>query len=265
MVVATRPATQPHKPTTPMRDFASLYEALDASTGTADKLAALVAYFQNERHADAAWAAYVLAGGKPRQAVPTAVLRAAACHAAGLEEWLFEECYQAAGDLAETIAHVLPLARGTSSEGLAHWIEQRILPLRGLPAAEQQARLLQAFDELDALGRFLFVKLIGGGFRVGVSRLLVQRALAEVAGLPAQLVAERLVGFTDAKRAPTAADFAAGAASRIRSFSPTRSKASRRRRSARCPTGSRSGSTTASGRRSCAGVGNAGSGRAARS
>jgi DNA ligase-1 len=192
-----------------MRDFAALYEALDASTATADKLAALVAYLRVERHADAAWAVYVLAGGKPRQAVPTAVLRAAACQAAGLEEWLFEECCQAAGDLAETIAHVLPLGAATGGEGLAHWIEERILPLRALPPAEQQARLIVAWGELDALGRFLFVKLIGGGFRVGVSRLLVQRALAEVAGVPAQLVAERMVGFTDAKRAPTAADFAA--------------------------------------------------------
>jgi DNA ligase-1 len=51
---------------------------------------------------------YFLAGGKPRQVVPTALLRELACQRAGIPDWLFEECYQAVGDLAETIAHVLP-------------------------------------------------------------------------------------------------------------------------------------------------------------
>lgn len=48
------------------------------------------------------------------------------------------------------------------------------------------------------------MKLIGGGFRVGVSRLLVQRALAQVAGLDATLVAQRMMGWTatDLDRGP---------------------------------------------------------------
>jgi DNA ligase-1 len=195
-----------------MRDFATLYEALDASTATGAKLSALVAGLRRAAPEDAAWAVYLLAGGKPRQAVPTALLRAAACHAAGIPDWLFDESYQAAGDLAETIAHVVPLgeqAHVAAAQGLAHWMEQHVLALRGLPAAEQQARLVADLQALDPLGRFLFVKLIGGGFRVGVSRLLVQRALAELAGVPAPRMAERLVGFTDSKRAPTAADWVA--------------------------------------------------------
>ncbi|HSM20791.1 MAG TPA: ATP-dependent DNA ligase, partial [Rubrivivax sp.] len=82
-------------------------------------------------------------------------------------------------------------------------------PLRGLPPSEQAERLNAAWDELDAGGRFLFVKLIGGGFRVGVSRLLVQRAVAEHAGLDARLVAQRLVGWTDARTTPSAAHWQA--------------------------------------------------------
>jgi DNA ligase-1 len=191
-----------------MRRFARLYEALDASTGTADKVAALVRYLGGAPAADAAWAVYFLAGGKPRQAVPTALLREAACRRAGLDDWLFEECYQAVGDLAETIALVLPprAAAGLAAPeaGLAEWMEQRLLPLRGLPPAEQAARVTAAWDELDAAGRFLFVKLIGGGLRVGVSRLLVQRALAELTGLDAKLLAQRLVGWTDARHGPSA-------------------------------------------------------------
>jgi DNA ligase-1 len=200
-----------------VRRFSALYEALDASTATGDKLAALKRYFAGTAGtagtADAAWAVYFLAGGKPRQVVPTAVLREAACRAAGLPAWLFEECYQAVGDLAETIAHVLPPGRGAAAQvgelGLAAWVEERLLVLRGLAPEEQIARLVEAFDELDVAGRFLLVKLIGGGFRVGVSRLLVQRALAEHAGLDVKLVAQRMMGYADARAAPGAARLAA--------------------------------------------------------
>jgi DNA ligase-1 len=191
-----------------MREFAALFEALDASTSTAAKVASLAAYFRAASAADAAWAVYFLAGGKPRQVVPTALLRATACAAAGVDDWLFEECYQAVGDLAETITHVLPAAPSVSTEGLAHWVEQRLLPLKGLAPAAQSERLRAAFDELDAPGRFLLVKLIGGGFRVGVSRLLVQRALAEASGLDAKTIAQRMMGWIDAKAVPSAERYA---------------------------------------------------------
>lgn len=192
-----------------MKRFSTLFAELDASTATTAKLDALRRYYADAPAADAAWATYFLAGGKPRQVVPTAVLRAAACEAAGIEDWLFEECYQAVGDLAETIAHVLPPPSRESDAGLAEWVEARLLPLRGLPPAEQSQRLRALWDELDAAGRFLLVKLIGGGFRVGVSRLLVQRALAAHAALDPKLVAQRMMGYADAKAAPTASRFEA--------------------------------------------------------
>jgi DNA ligase-1 len=192
-----------------MRRFADLFQALDASTSTGDKVAALRAYFEATPPADAAWAVYFLAGGKPRQVVPTALLRDIAWRRAGIDEWLFEECYQAVGDLAETIAHVLPPGHAAEPAGLAVWIEQRLLPLRGLSPEDQAERVGAAFDALDAPGRFLLVKLIGGGFRVGVSKLLVQRALAEVAGLDAKVMAQRLVGWTEARATPSGERYAA--------------------------------------------------------
>jgi DNA ligase-1 len=192
-----------------VRRFAALFDELDASTATNDKLAALQRYFAAAPAADAAWALYFLAGGRPRRVVPTALLRATACRCAGIDDWLFDACYQAVGDLAETIAHVLPPPAAVSDEGLAHWVEARLLLLRGLDPAAQQARLAAAFDELDATGRFLFVKLIGGGFRVGVSRLLVQRALAAQAGLDPKVVAERMMGYTEARATPSAERFEA--------------------------------------------------------
>jgi DNA ligase-1 len=187
-----------------MRAFAALYAELDASTATTAKVDALVRYFNTAVPRDAAWAVYFLAGGKPRAVVGSRALREFAVAASGLPDWLFEESYQAVGDLAETIAHLLPPPLCASELGLARWIEERLLPLRGLPPAEVLARLRAYAEELDGAGRFLLIKLIGGGFRVGVSKLLVTRALAQHAGVDAKLAAQRLIGYTDIARLPTA-------------------------------------------------------------
>ena len=192
-----------------MQRFARLYAELDASTATEHKLAALQRYLAEADPADAAWGLYFLAGGKPRQTVPTALLRAAATAAAGIPDWLFEASYQAVGDLAETIAQVLPPPQHRSALGLAVWVTERLLPLRGAPPEQQAAQLRAWWDELPVDQRFLLTKLIGGGFRVGVSKLLVQRALARHAGLDAKLVAQRFMGWTDARSQPSAAGLAA--------------------------------------------------------
>jgi len=192
-----------------MREFSRLYAELDATTSTTRKLAALQDYFGRADAADAAWAVYFLAGGKPRQAVPTGLLKQCAMEYAQIDEWLFEECYHSVGDLAETIAHVLPPPKGSSDLGLARWMEERIAPLRGADPAVIRTALFAAWNELDWQGRFLLAKLIGGGFRVGVSRLLVTRALASVAQLDPKLVAQRMVGWTDGRARPDARRFAA--------------------------------------------------------
>ncbi|MEO7710730.1 MAG: ATP-dependent DNA ligase, partial [Caldimonas sp.] len=165
---------------------------------------ALKRYFADAAPRDAAWAVYFLAGGKPRQVVPSGVLWAIACRKAGIDDWLFDACYQAVGDFAETVAHVLPPPAHESDLGLADWIEERLLTLRGLAPEEQALRIASYWDELDTAGRFLLNKLIGGSFRVGVSKLLVQRALAEGAQVDAKLVAQRMMGYTDGRVAPSA-------------------------------------------------------------
>ena len=190
-----------------MREFARLYAELDETTSTTRKLDALQSYFSHAAPENAAWAVYFLAGGKPRQAVPTKLLRQYAIEYAGLDEWLFDESYHAVGDMAETIAHILPPPSRRSDVGLAEWMEQRIGPLRGAAPGTIREALYAAWDELDWRERFLFVKLIGGGFRVGVSRLLVTRALAAIAAVDSKLIAQRLMGWTDNSVRPTATSF----------------------------------------------------------
>jgi DNA ligase-1 len=186
-----------------MKRFSRLFSELDATTSTNEKVEALTRYFNEAPPQDAAWAVYFLSGGKPRQVVKTASLVSLACQIAQIEYWLFDESYQSVGDLAETIALVLPRGEEPSDVGLAEWVEQRLLPLRGMPDEEVAQRVAGYWRELDTLGRFLLIKLVGGGFRVGVSKLLVQRALATHAGIDAKRVAQRMMGYTDGKVPPS--------------------------------------------------------------
>ncbi|MDB5748173.1 MAG: ATP-dependent ligase [Massilia sp.] len=190
-----------------MREFARLFAELDETTATNRKLDALQTYFSTASPENAAWAVYFLAGGKPRQAVPSKLLRQYAIEYAVLDEWLFDESYHAVGDMAETIAHILPAPEKRSDVGLAEWMTERIGPLRGADPGVIREALFSYWNELDTRERFLFCKLIGGGFRVGVSRLLVTRALASIAAVDSKLIAQRLMGWTDGSVRPTATGF----------------------------------------------------------
>ncbi|MEN0106917.1 MAG: ATP-dependent DNA ligase [Pseudomonas sp.] len=187
-----------------MKAFAELYARLDATTSSNAKLQAMQDYFAAAEPADAAWAVYFLAGGRPRQVVPTKVLRELATRLAGLPDWLFEESYQAVGDLAETISLLVPQAQHRDEHGLAWWLQEQLLPLRGLPPEELAERLPPLWAQLDRQSLMVSLKLLTGAFRVGVSKLLVTRALAALAGIDAKRVAQRLVGYTDLAHRPSA-------------------------------------------------------------
>ncbi|WP_371915204.1 ATP-dependent DNA ligase [Nitrosospira sp. Nsp11] len=187
-----------------MREFAGLYNELDSTTATIGKLDALKRYFSHAQPANAAWAVYFLAGGKPRQTISTKLLRQFSTEMSGIPEWLFDECYLAVGDLAETIAHILPPPGNESCIALAVWMEERIIPLRNETPEKIRGALFGYWDELQADERFLLIKLISGGFRVGVSKLLVVRALSELSGLDIKIVSQRMMGWTDSGLQPSA-------------------------------------------------------------
>jgi DNA ligase-1 len=177
-----------------VRDFARLYAALDETNRTGEKVEALTRYFEQAPPADAAWAVYFLIGRKPRQVVPSKKIREWAAAEAGVPDWLFQESYDAVGDVAETVALLLPPAEHSTDLPLAEWVEERLLPLRGAGEEAQRAAMLDAWRAMDGPQRFVWNKLISGGFRVGVSQQLVTRALAKVGGVEAAVVAHRLMG-----------------------------------------------------------------------
>lgn len=178
-----------------MKAFAALFASLDETTKTSEKVSALVGYFATCSPHDGAWAVYFLTGHKPRQIVKSALVKRWAAEAAGVPEWLFVGCYPAVGDLGETLALLVPPSMSPARDAsFTEWVENRLLTLRNQPESVQQSKMLQAWADLDTPGRFIWNKLITGSLRVGVSQLLVVRALAEWAGVAAATVAHRLMG-----------------------------------------------------------------------
>ena len=177
-----------------MKQFAQLFSALDETTKTNAKVAAMVEYFSQADAADAAWAVWFLSGNRPKRLIPVRRLAAWAMDVADVPPWMFDECYAAVGDLAETITLLLPAAESEANLPLHEWIEVRILPLASSSESAQHEMVTSAWRELDGVERFVFNKLITGELRVGVSQSLVVRALSQATGIPATILAHRLTG-----------------------------------------------------------------------
>ncbi len=179
-----------------MRRFAALYEALDATTRTNAKVEAIVEYLRDVPPEDAAWAVFFLTGRRLKRLISGRILRAWAGRVAGVPEWLLAEAHAAVGDSAETAA--LLVAGGPDPDAAAlplhRWLEERILLLRDQPPAHQQTLVTAWWAELPRSEVFILNKLLTGALRVGVSHLLVVRALAALSGLPPAVITHRLMG-----------------------------------------------------------------------
>ena len=176
-----------------MKRFAALFNAIDQSTKTTVKVAALANYFSAAPDDDRLWTIALFSGRRPKRAVTTTKLREWAAERANIPLWLFEESYSIVGDLAETITLVLPPNPTQDDQSLAAWIAA----LREIYTQDEEARkafVLDAWATLGGTERFIFNKLITGGFRVGVSQKLMTRALSRATGKPEPELAHRLMG-----------------------------------------------------------------------
>lgn len=183
--------------------FAQLYQSLDSTTKTNEKVAAMASYFRSVEAIDAAWAVHFLSGNRLKRLVPNKLLRVWAAEQAGIEQWLFEESYHSVGDLAETLSLVVPAGRLRPDRPLHHWVTERLMPLRSMDESGQKAAVVQIWNDTSPMVRLVVMKLITGAFRVGVSKRLVTRAIAEQYAIPADVVSHRLMG----NWSPTAAFF----------------------------------------------------------
>ena len=177
-----------------MKSFTRLFARLDETNKTLAKQAAMVEYFHDAPPADAAWAVYFLSGRKLKRLLLSRELRAWGAAEAGVPDWLFEASYEVVGDLAETLALLLPDPGESSDLPLKTFVEDRLLPLKQMEEGERRAAVVRLWRELDRPQRFVAGKLMTGSFRVGVSQRSVIKALAEVGDVPTELVAHRMMG-----------------------------------------------------------------------
>jgi DNA ligase-1 len=181
-----------------MRAFSVLYEELDTTTSTNLKVAAMVRYFNNAAPADAAWAAYILSGRRLKRFIGPATLGRWLVESSALPDWLIEECSASVGDLAETIALLMESNQAAAAVvpdlPLSTWIEDRLLPLREVDEQQQQVAITEWWRTLPYRECFILNKLLTGELRVGVSELLVTRALSEVLRIERADVTRRIMG-----------------------------------------------------------------------
>ena len=179
-----------------MKKFAQLIKTLDSSNKTNVKVLALTEYFKNADNQDKVWTIAILSHRRPPRPVNTTLLREWASELAQIPLWLFEESYHIVGDLAETIALVLPSTKTSTEKSLTQFLEEMIL-LKKKSDTAKKAYLYENWKTLDYYERFVFTKLITGGFRIGVSQKLMTRALAKATEIDEDILAYKLMGNWD--------------------------------------------------------------------
>ena len=176
-----------------MKLFADLFIKLDQTTKTNAKISALQDFLHQAEEDDKLWAIALLTGKRPRRSVKTSYLREWSAEMAAIPDWLFEESYHVVGDLAETIALVLPENVSSSNKTLKDWMEL-LIDLKDSDESVKKQTILEAWGKLGQQERFVFNKLITGGFRIGVSQKLMVKALAKYTNQDESVLAHRLMG-----------------------------------------------------------------------
>lgn len=178
-----------------MITFARLYERLDATRSTSRKVRLLTEYLAETDPRDAAWAVWLLSGNRFKRLLGGAQLRELAGREAGLSAWLIEESYAAVGDLAETLALLLPDSSVEQAQSPPlHVLCEELEQLRDEDADARLAWLADRWRMLGSAERFLLNKMLTGGLRVGVGAKLLMRALSSHGGVEEATIAHRMSG-----------------------------------------------------------------------
>jgi DNA ligase-1 len=173
--------------------FARLFADLDRTNKTNEKVRLLVRYLDDTDDRDKLWAIALFLHKRPKRQITTGQLRMWTRELAGIPEWLFDESYGVVGDLAETISLLTPQKFRQETRSLSHWIDF----LRNLHHADDTTKrtsILDALQSMDSTQKYVFIKLLTGGFRVGISKNLLVRALSQHTGIEKTKLMHRLTG-----------------------------------------------------------------------
>lgn len=181
-----------------MKKFAELIKTIDSTNKTTKKVEALAMYFKIASAPDRVWTIAILSHRRPSRPVNSTLIRSFASELGNIPLWLFEESYHIVGDLAETIALIVPTSSTETDKSLTDFIEE-IIHLKSATEEEKKKYLTANWAKLSYYERFVFTKLITGGFRIGVSQKLMTRALSKATGIEEDILAYKLMGNWDPK------------------------------------------------------------------
>jgi DNA ligase 1 len=176
-----------------MGDFAEMFALLDQTNKTLDKVEIIKDYFSKASDEDKVWVLYLFSGRKLKKYFNTTQLWNWALEYSELPDWLMSESYHSVGDMAETISLVLPRPEKTSNESLLYWIKY-LEALKDLTEDQRKEKIISALKSLNQNERFVFIKIITGGFRVGASHKIVINSLSSLLGIETNIIAHRLMG-----------------------------------------------------------------------
>ena len=179
-----------------MKDFSELISSIEITNKTNAKIDALVQYFQVAPEKDKLWVIALFTGKRPSRPVKTTLLKEWCMELTGLPEWLFLESYGTVGDLGETLALLLPQNQTEIEKPLHVWMEE-LIQLKPKGDETKKQYVLEAWNGLDTQGRLIFNKLIGGSFRIGVSKKTLINALAKLTGIEANQLMHSIIGHWD--------------------------------------------------------------------
>ena len=190
-------AGETHITTNGIAGFANLVQVLGTSAGTNEKTAALSYYFTHADDKDKVWVIAIFSGRRPKRVVSSTLLQHWCAEITNLPLWLFEECYHTVGDLGETIALLLPDPDIQEEVKSLSWYIHELVRLGKADEAAKKQFITSAWRQLNREERFVFNKLITGGFRIGVSQKVMVNALAKTVQLDASVIAHRISGNWD--------------------------------------------------------------------
>ena len=176
-----------------MKHFAELISTLESTNKTNAKIDAMVHYLNAAPENDKLWFLALFTGKRPKRPVNTNLLKLWALEIIQLPEWLFLESYSSVGDLGETLSLILPPPENDIQKSLSQWMTE-LIHLKDQTDEEKKRYVTESWNGLDYTERFIFNKLIGGSFRIGVSKKLLITALSKYSDIDSNQLMHSIMG-----------------------------------------------------------------------
>ena len=176
-----------------MKHFAELISTLESTNKTNAKIDAMVHYLNTAPENDKLWFLALFTGKRPKRPVNTNLLKLWALEIIQLPEWLFLESYSSVGDLGETLSLILPPPENDIQKSLSQWMTE-LIHLKDQTDEEKKRYVTESWNGVDYTERFIFNKLIGGSFRIGVSKKLLITALSKYSEIDSSQLMHSIMG-----------------------------------------------------------------------